>query len=314
MQREGTKNYMVDMILFPSDFYSVEKVDPDLQKEYEATLDTGLYNVVLFGYDQWFQEERLVLSEIQVGQARRVVQEALGTEAQGMPTKGLHRAVYRGWMMKPEQYERFYEELRRNGIELVDKPEEYMLMHVFPNVYPAVREDTARMEIFPLHERIDVEQLKKNFPRFMVKDFVKSVKGTDFPKYFDRTVTQEVFDEWMEVFYKYRGGLLTGGICIKEFLDLKHYGERTNEYRVFYINHIPATISANSEQPNFAARVPQELVDKYRNLDSVYYTVDFAELEDGSWRIVEAGDGSVSGLSEGQDYGQYFRAMYQCFQ
>ena len=44
---------MVDMILFPSDYYSVEKVDPDLQKEYEAALDTGLYDVVLFGYDQW---------------------------------------------------------------------------------------------------------------------------------------------------------------------------------------------------------------------------------------------------------------------
>lgn len=236
------------------------------------------------------------------------------SEAQIMPVNGLHRAVYRGWMMKPEQYEEFYAALLRNGIELVTTPKEYTLMHVFPNVYPLVREDTARMEIFPLHERIDVERLKKDFPRFMVKDFVKSVKGTDFPRYFERTVTQEAFDEWMEVFYKYRGGLLTGGICIKEFLELKYYGEQTNEYRVFYINHIPVTISANSGQPNFAARVPQELVEKYRNLDSVYYTVDFAELEDGSWRIVEAGDGSVSGLSEGQDYGQYFRAMYRCFQ
>ena len=41
--------------------------------------------------------------------------------------------------------------------------------------------------------------------------------------------------------------------------------------------------------------------------------VDYAELEDGSWRIVEAGDGEVSGLSEGQNYEQYFRVLYQCF-
>ena len=55
------------------------------------------------------------------------------------------------------------------------------------------------------------------------------------------------------------------------------------------------------------------LIEKYRNLASPYYTVDYAELEDGTWRIVEAGDGEVSGLSDNQDYEQYFRALYQCF-
>lgn len=42
-------------------------------------------------------------------------------------------------------------------------------------------------------------------------------------------------------------------------------------------------------------------------------TVDYAELEDGSWRIIEAGDGEVSGLSEFQNYEQYFRALYRWF-
>ena len=117
----------------------------------------------------------------------------------------------------------------------------------------------------------------------------------------------------MEVFYKYRGKLLTGGICIKEFLDLKQYGEKTNEYRVFYINHEIATICRNSGQGNYTPEPPKELIEKYRNLDSLYYTVDYAELEDATWRIVEAGDGEVSGLSDNQDYEQYFRALYQCF-
>ena len=44
----------------------------------------------------------------------------------------------------------------------------------------------------------------------------------------------------------------------------------------------------------------------------MFYTVDFAELADGSWKIIEAGDGSVSGLSDGQDYVAFFRALYQC--
>lgn len=147
----------------------------------------------------------------------------------------------------------------------------------------------------------------------MVKDFVKSVKGTEFPRYFDRSITQEEFDKWMEVFYKYRGELLTGGICIKEFLDFKHYGDRTNEYRVFYANHEITTISRNSAQGIYAPLPPQDLIEKYRNLDSIYYTVDYAELEDGRWKVVKAGDGGVSGLSEFQDYEQYYRALYHSF-
>lgn len=283
---------MVDFILFPSSFFSVTKVDEDLQKEYDAVLATGLFEVALFGYDKWFNEDKLVIRNV---------------------PKEERSAVYRGWMMKPEQYGRFYNLLLERNIRLVTEPEQYRLMHIFPNVYEYVKEDTAKMELYPLHTQIDVEKLKRSFDRFMVKDHVKSVKGTEFPRYFDQNITQEEFDRWMEVFYKYRGGLLTGGICIKEFLDLKHYGVQTNEYRVFYINHEIATVCRNSGQGNDTAELPKELIAKYRNLDSPYYTVDFAELEDGTWRIVEAGDGEVSGLSDGQDYEHYFRVLYQCF-
>lgn len=41
------------------------------------------------------------------------------------------------------------------------------------------------------------------------------------------------------------------------------------------------------------------------------FTVDYAELEDGSWKIIEAGDGQVSGLAEYQDYDQYLRVLYE---
>ena len=53
-----------------------------------------------------------------------------------------------------------------------------------------------------------------------------------------------------------------------------------------------------------------ELIEKYRNLPSCYYTIDYAELVDGTWKVIEAGDGSVSGLSEGQNAEHYYRALY----
>ncbi len=280
---------MVDLILFPSSFFSTKKVDEDLQSEYDAVSSTGLYDTILFGYDKWFNEDKLVLSE---------------TPAT------MRKAIMRGWMMKPSQYNQFYDKLLANNIELIIDPSEYEQMHIFPNAYKFFGDDTAFMKVYPLHEQIEISDVKKHFNRFLVKDFVKSVKGTEFPKFFDVSITQEEFDNWMEVFYKYRGNLLTGGICIKEFLSLKFYGERPNEYRVFYANGEIVSISKNSGQENFTQEPPKELVEKYKNLPSIYYTVDFAELVDGTWKVIEAGDGSVSGLSEFQDAEQYFRALY----
>ena len=214
-------------------------------------------------------------------------------------------------MMNPEKYERFYQSLLENNIRLITTPEEYELIHIFPNVYELLKEDTAKMEIYPLHTQINIDSIKHTMGQFMVKDYVKSVKGTEFPKYFDKDITQEEFDQWMEVFYKYRGNLLTGGICIKEYLNLKRYDDHTNEYRVFYINNKIATINRNSGQSINAPLPPQQLLEKYSHLESGYYTVDYAELEDGSWKIIEAGDGQVSGLAEYQDYDQYLRVLYE---
>ncbi len=56
---------------------------------------------------------------------------------------------------------------------------------------------------------------------------------------------------------------------------------------------------------------PMDLITKYCNLDSLFYTIDYAETVDGDWKIVEAGDGQVSGLSEGQDAVSFFRALRQ---
>ncbi len=283
---------MIDLVLFPSDYFHADAVDEDLKKEYDAVRATGLFETALFGYDKWSNEGELLVRH--------------APERERL-------AVYRGWMMQPEVYEKFYHRLLDNNIRLVTQPKQYRLMHIFPNVYPLLRDDTARMERFPLHKPIDVERLKKDFDRFMVKDDVKSVKGTEFPAFFDQSVTQEEFDRWMEVFYKYRGELLTGGICIKEYLTLKKYGQRPNEYRIFVINHEVASVSRNSGQGDYTPLPPRDLIEKYRFLDSPYYTIDAAELDDGSWKILEAGDGSVSGLSDHQDYEQYFRALYHCF-
>lgn len=38
---------MVDLILFPSSYFNASKVDEDLQDEYDAVKETGLFDIIL---------------------------------------------------------------------------------------------------------------------------------------------------------------------------------------------------------------------------------------------------------------------------
>ena len=279
-------------LLFPSSFDSVRRVDEDLKSEYDAACGTELFDIILFDYNEWFNKGSLKLNQYPADEVC---------------------AIYRGWMMKPEQYSDFYKNLLALKIELITAPEAYKHLHSFPDVYPEIADDTAPIQLFPLHEQIPVEKVKLHFSKFIVKDYVKSVKGTEFPAFFDQTITQEQFDQWMEVFYKYRGDLLTSGICIKEYLNLKRYGARTNEYRVFYANHCAISVCRNSGQIDTVPDLPKAMIDQYSRLPSPFYTVDFGELEDGTWKILETGDGGVSGPSDGQNLMAFYRSLFYAF-
>lgn len=280
-------------VLFPMDYFDRKCVDPELKKEYDAAKATGCYDrLFLFDFDLWRNERRLSLSIYPYYPSR---------------------TVYRGWMMKPEEYEAFYNELRWNNIILITSPEEYNRFHVFPNIHKEFGADTPKMLTYPEGTNYSLEEIKKNLGRFMVKDYVKSVKGTEFPTFFDMNISEKEFEKWMEKFLVYRGNLFTGGLCFKEYVKLKTYSGRTNEYRVFYVNGEIISVSRNSEQPVYAPATSIELIEKYRKLDGTFYTVDYAELEDGTWRVLEAGDGSVSGLSVGQDPEAFFRKLSMCF-
>ena len=81
---------MTKVILFPSSFLNSREVDEDLAEEYRAARLAGGFETIVFDYQAWFREQRLRLSYV--------------------PEREI-TAVYRGWMMKPEQYTVFFREL-----------------------------------------------------------------------------------------------------------------------------------------------------------------------------------------------------------
>jgi hypothetical protein len=279
---------MIQAILLPCEFFEINHVDSCYQNEFDALVKSNQFEIYFYDYDTFVSEGILKLNK--------------------RPNE-MTSTLLRGWMLNDKNYEIFYNKLLDRNIKLITTPQEYCNMHLFPNVYEYIKEDTPKTLVYPEGCDVDLSQIKSCFKKFLIKDYVKSEKGTDFPTFFDNSISDDEFNRWLKIFKEYRANLFTGGFCIKEFVDLKKYGNCTNEWRVFYMNKNIVSVSKNSLQLDYVNNVPNELIEKYKNLPSPFYTVDYAELEDGTWKILEAGDGQVSGLSPNQDAESFFRTI-----
>lgn len=266
-------------ILFPSDYFDIKKVDVNYECEYRVACNMPEFDIILYNYDEF----------VSSGEFKSYPKDIDG---------GL--CIYRGWMLKPGQYKELNEKLKCKEIILVNDDNEYENCHLFPNTYEDIKHYTPKSKYYENYKQIDWNNINCEFKRFMIKDYVKSVKGTSFPNCFVTPIKEESMKGYIEEFIKLRGTLFTSGIVIKEFLDFKKYGEVTNEYRAFYMKGKLVTVSKNSNQPDDCPFVPIEFVGKFIRLKSNFYTVDFAELDNGNWIIIEVGDGQVSGLSPNQ--------------
>lgn len=278
------------IILFPCDYFEPSKVDMEYQQEYEQACCFPELQIVLYNHDYIVNDGKLKLYP-------------------GIPEPGF--AICRGWMLKPEQYEIFYSCLMKQGLKLINTPKEYEACHGFKNVYPLFRSDTPKLFYYPDPKQIPWNEVKNTLRRFMIKDEVKSVKGTGFPLYFDTSISELQLNQAVQTFVELRGKLMTGGITIKEYVELACKDGITNEYRVFILNHQILSISRNSNQSADAPVLPRTLAERYQDLPSNFYTVDWAETKDHGWTVIETGDGQVSGLSPGQYVFQFYSNLVE---
>ena len=292
----GLQAWKVANVLFPADYFEKGAPDGSMRVEYESACAEKRLDVRLFDFELFEERGQLSLDHPFLNEA--------------LPL------VYRGWMMKPERYEAFFAALREKGLRPMTLPGAYEEFHMFPLAYmrnDALKVHAPRLVAFPGH-RADVGVINRAFKEFMVKDYVKSVKGTRFPVGFRTPVSQERMDEIVKEFVRLRGDLFTAGIVCKEYVDLARCGGATNEWRAFYLGGDLLNVYRNSNQPASVEKPPEELVLACSNLGNPYYTVDVAERADGTWIVVETGDGQVSGLAAAQDPVIYYQVLADAFE
>jgi len=266
------------IFLLPCEPFNLKKVDYDFKDEYLAIESLGM-TIYLFDHDEFVTNGNLV------------------TDFNF--TKKTDVVVLRSWMLKSDQYKKLWNILGSNGFSIINSPEEYTNCHHYPNCHKWISEHSPKSVYFT---DLSPESIIRNREMIdgdvIIKDYVKSEKGLDDIFILEKKILDEDLVKRVNKFKNTRGQLFNEGIVFKEVLNLKKYGDKTNEFRIFYLNHNRISICQNSDLPwgNKPTIIPD-----VSKIESNFFTVDIAELDNGNWIILECGDGGVSGIPPTQD-------------
>ena len=231
-------------------------------------------------------------------------------------------AMYRGWMMTPNQYRQLYDALASRNIRLVNDPDQYRHCHYLPESYPIIERLTPRSVW--LTGDLSINRIMEVLTPFgdrpvIIKDFVKSRKhewaGACFiPSAADRVAVERVVSRFLEL----QGDDLNEGLVFREFVEFRPVGVHpksgmplTEEYRIFWLDARPMFWSPYWEDGDYAGTGPplDLFAETAAAVRSRFFSMDVARRIDGAWLIVELGDGQVSGLPRESDARSFYEAL-----
>lgn len=236
----------------------------------------------------------------------------------------LQPALYRGWMLRPAQYAALYDALLDRGLALLNDPAAYRAGHCFPESYPQIADVTPRsvwLDMTPDFRIEDVFALLAPFGDrpLIVKDYVKSRKhewheACFIPSAADHDAVARVTRRFLEL----QGAEVSGGLVFREFVALQPLTQHarsgmplTQEFRRWFVDSACVLSSFYWDEGAYTiAGAPDDLfAAQARTIGSRFFTMDVAQRTDGSWIIVELGDGQVAGLPETADATAFYGAL-----
>jgi hypothetical protein len=294
------------LVVFCSDPFDPRRPDPDYSGEAAAAQTLGMASTVV-------EYEALADGQDAVRSVRRV-------ELPSEPTL----ALYRGWMLRPEQYRRLYDALAGRNIYLINDSAAYRHAHYLPESYEVIQAHSPRTVWMHLVGAPSMERVMDLLSPFgtqpiIVKDFVKSQKhyweeACFIPCAADREAVERVVRRFLEL----QGPDLNAGLVFRAFVELEPLAVHsksgmplTREYRTFYLDGEPLCTLRYWEEGDYAgAELPLGLFgDVARAVRSRFFTMDVARRRDGEWIIVELGDGQVAGLPDRADPVEFYTAL-----
>ncbi|MGW4624810.1 ATP-grasp domain-containing protein [Streptomyces rubiginosohelvolus] len=222
---------------------------------------------------------------------------------------------YRGWMIPSARYAELEAALGARGCTLLTDAVGYRRAHELPGWYEEFEGLTPRSvwcATVPGAPPPSAGELARLAAPLgpgpgIVKDFVKSRKhewheACYVPELGDRRQLASVVGRFVEL----QGDFLAGGLALRTFEPFVAGGEA----RVWWVDGEAVLFTAHPDTPD-RHPIPElpSVRETVGRLGLRWVTTDLALREDGVWRVVEVGDGQVSGLPTGAETGELFAAL-----
>ncbi|MFD7551357.1 ATP-grasp domain-containing protein [Streptomyces sp. NPDC059578] len=266
--------------LFPCDPLRPTRVDPEFRPQAAAVRAAGA-PLALIDHDA-----------LTAGAAHEAVA--------AVPT-GSGAYWYRGWMVPVGRYGQLARAAQERGCVLLTGPERYARAHELPGWYATFTELTPRsawraaVPSAPPDRAVLGELAASLRPgAAVVKDYVKSRKHEwDEACYVPDLGDAERLTAVVHRFFALQDESLAGGLVLREFEPFVAGGEA----RVWWVDGEPVLVTAHPDTPG-GCPAPElaGVRAAVAALDCRFVTTDLALRTDGEWRVVEVGDGQVSGL------------------
>ena len=224
---------------------------------------------------------------------------------------------YRGWMIPATAYAELEAALAARGGRLCSTAGQYLTAHHLPGWYhtfAAVTPASAWLAGAPgrIPSADELAGLIASLPpgAGIVKDYVKSRKhewdtACHLPDLADTTAVHRVVSRFVEL----QEDTLAGGVVLRAF---EHFDTAAGEARVWWLDGDPFLTTPHPDTPDL---LPGPDLDAVRPLVAAlgcrFVVTDLALREDGLWRVVEVGDGQVTGLPAGTDPSVLVKALSQ---
>ncbi len=287
------------VILFPHEPSSPDTIDSEFVVEVEAARSVG--------FSTGFYDHKAVAA----GNPKEGLASLCSCETQ-------QSLILRGWMLPGQTYSSLYSTLVTKNYCPVTAPDDYAQAHYLPFAYPLIDGHTPRSAWIEGDDPDAAWELYQGFRAkdSIIKDWVKSAKkrwqeACYIPANTDETRFREIY----RAFRAERGKLFNRGVVLREFMPIVERGSDirglpiVEEIRLFFWQgKVLVRPEERSPSPMDEADRWEEIASRFT---SPFITIDVAYLTDGTWKIVEVGDGGVSGLPMGMEPTRFYAALWE---
>lgn len=261
------------MLLFPADVLRPRRVDEHFAGEADAARAAGC-PIALIDHDAAGR-----------GDAGAAVARVPGGAV----------ALYRGWMLSSDRYAELAAALAARGVRLHTDAGQYRRAHELPGWYDALSAFTpaSRWTTGTGKDQFEAVRAELGSGPAVLRDYSKSMKhhwheAAFVPDLADAAHAWSVATRLAQL----RGDDLAGGFVVRRYESFTGA-----EVRSWWVDGVCRLLTAHPDTPHDQPPDdldPGALRPAVAALELPFVTVDLARRTDGTWRVIELGDGQVS--------------------